>query len=99
MCTAGLNPVEHLAFQGGEGRFGGGVISTDPGAPDRDPGSVKELRSEPDDGVDHVVIEEAAADASLIATTEEHAMRHDRGDHASRPSDGQHMLDEHEIGL
>jgi hypothetical protein len=37
MCTAGLNPVEHLAFQGGEGRFGGGVISTDPGAPDAGP--------------------------------------------------------------
>jgi len=36
MCTAGLNPVEHLAFQGGEGRFGGDNLNR-PGAPDAGP--------------------------------------------------------------
>ena len=35
----------------------------------------------------------------FLAAAEQHAVRHDGGDHAAVARDGQHVLQEHQVGL
>src|SRR5205823_6025287 len=65
----------------------------------RYPGAVKEIGAEPDHDLQEVVPDKAVADLLLLTTPEQDAVGHDRNNHATRPEDGQHVLDEHEIGL
>src|ERR1700694_4662655 len=64
-----------------------------------DAGAVEEVRSEADDRVENVLIEETGTDLLLLATAEEHAMRHDRDHQARRAQNREHVLDEHQIRL
>jgi hypothetical protein len=41
----------------------------------------------------------AGADRFLVAAAEQHAVRHHGGDHAAVAGDGQHVLQEHQVGL
>src|ERR1700751_5249742 len=61
--------------------------------------TVEESRRKTNDGLDHVVIDQEFADKLFLATSEKHAMRHDGGHVAVRLEAGQHVLNEHEVGL
>ena len=61
--------------------------------------AVEEAGRQADDGLDHVVLDEDFADELFLAAPEQHAVGHDRGHVAVRLEAGQHVLDEHEVGL
>ena len=62
-------------------------------------GAVEEAGRQADDGLDHVVIDENLADQLFLAAAEQHAVGHDRRHVAVGLEAGQHVLDEHEVGL
>ncbi len=79
-------------------QFIGFVLVHDQNA-SRDAGAVEEAGRQADDGFDHVVIDEDFADELFLAAPEEHAVRHDGGHVTVGLEAGQHVLDEHEVGL
>ena len=46
-----------------------------------------------------IVLDEQLADELFLAAAKEHAVRHDRRHVAVRLEAGQHVLDEHQVGL
>jgi hypothetical protein len=65
----------------------------------RDAGAVEEIRAEADDRLDAVVLQQFPADVAFLATPEQHAVRHDSGGDAVVFQHGDHVLDEHQVGL
>ena len=64
-----------------------------------DTGTVEQVRAEADHGVEQVVFDDAAADLALGTAAEQHAVGHDSGDDAVGLEHGQHVLQEHQVGL
>ena len=64
-----------------------------------DAGAVEQAGRQADDGLDDVVLDEELADQLFLAAAEEHAVRHDRRHVAVGLEAGQHVLDEHQVGL
>ena len=62
-------------------------------------GAVKKPGRQADDGLDHIILDEDFADQLFLAAPKEHAVGHDGGHVAVGLEAGQHVLDEHEIGL
>ena len=62
-------------------------------------GAVKEAGRQADDGLDHIILDEDLADELFLAAPKEHAVGHDGGHVAVGLEAGQHVLDEHEVGL
>ena len=65
----------------------------------RDARAVEQIGRQADDRLDQVLFEKLLADLLLRAAAEQHAVRHDRGDHSRRLADGEHVLGEHQVAL
>ena len=65
----------------------------------RDAGAVEEAGGQADDRLEPAALDEVAARLALVAAAEEHAVGHDGGHLAVGLEHGQHVLDEHEVGL
>ena len=86
---------QHLALAGGRLR----ALGSQDQDTSRYARAVEKLRPQTNYGFDHVIVKERSADIALLAAPEEHAVRHNSRDEAARPSDCQHVLDEHQVGL
>ena len=62
-------------------------------------GAIEETRRQADDRLDHVVLDEQLANELFLAAAKEHAVGHDRRHVPVWLQAGQHVLDEHEVGL
>ena len=63
-------------------------------------GRVEEVRRQPDDGFELVVLDQALADLPSRAASEQHAVRHDDADPARlRLHRGDHVLDPGEVAV
>ena len=65
----------------------------------RDARPVKEIGRQPDHRLQQVVPEDAGADLLLGTAAEEDAVGHHRRHHPPGPEHGQHVLEEHQVGL
>ena len=65
----------------------------------RDAGPVKKTLGQTDDGLNHVVVYQQFPNQLLLAPAKEHAVGHDGGHVAVALEAGQHVLDEHQVGL
>ena len=74
-----------------------------PGSQDQNAGrnssSIKEIGRQPDDRLQQVVLDKTLADLPLGPAAKQHAVRHNRADHAPLAQHGDHVLHEHEVGL
>ncbi len=86
---------EHLASALG----GLGALGPHDQDASRDTGAVEQVGGQPDHRLQQVVLDEALPDLLLLATPEEHAVGHDRGQQALGPEHGHHVLGEHQVGL
>ena len=81
-------PLRRFGALGPQDQNGGG-----------DAGAVEQVRAQADDGVEQVVVDDAAADLALGAAAEQHAVGHDGGHDAVGLEYGQHVLQEHQVGF
>ena len=65
----------------------------------RNAGAVEQVGGQSDHGLQQVVFDQPGADLLFHPRTEEHAVRHHGGQHAARVEHGQHVLEEHQVGL
>ena len=65
----------------------------------RDAGAVKQVAGQADHGFELAVVDEVFAGLALFTATEQHAVRHHRGQPPVGLEHGQHVLHEHQVGL
>ncbi len=65
----------------------------------RDAGAVKKVGRDADDRLDQVIFDDLLADLPLITAPEQNAVRHDGCNHPTFTGYGQHVLQEHQVGL
>ncbi len=63
------------------------------------PGAVKKSGRQADDGLDHIILNENFADELFLAAPKQHAVGHDGGHVTMGFKAGEHVLNEHQIGL
>ncbi|MNJ32563.1 hypothetical protein D3C77_272300 [compost metagenome] len=64
-----------------------------------DAGAIEEVGGDADDGFEQVILDDAGANGAFFSTPEQHTVGQHRGHHAAIAGDGQHVLQEHQIGL
>ncbi|MCY1352942.1 hypothetical protein D9M69_392680 [compost metagenome] len=64
-----------------------------------DTGAIEQVGRQADHCFEQVVLDNAGADAALLSATKQHAVGQYGGDHALVASDGEHVLEEHQVGL
>ena len=79
-------------------RLAGSVLVDDQHA-GRDAGAVEQAARQTDDRFEDAVLDEPLAAGLFLAAPEEDAVRHDDGQFAVALERGDHVLDEHQVGL